>query len=222
MDFSFLICSINSNKEYHKTIIESIESQNIPNYEIISIGCEIPGARFIEFDETIRNGWITKKKNILAKEAKYDNLVLMHDYIMLNHNWYENYKYFEDFNVCMNPIFNYDYSRFRDWCLWALDVDKYLYNREFLLPYQEKSLSKLMYISGAYFLVKKQFILDNPLNEDLLWGESEDVEWSKRVREITEFKINTQSSVRLLKQKWMDFNFMNDERLKLFKYQIGV
>jgi hypothetical protein len=58
-----------------------------------------------------------------------------------------------------------------------------------------------MYISGAYFCVKKDFYLANPLNESLFWGESEDVEWSCRVRKLTDFKINTKSSVTYTKLK---------------------
>ena len=44
-----------------------------------------------------------------------------------------------------------------------------------------------------------------PLNEDLVWGESEDIEWSKRVREKYNFHINEVASVRLLKQKSVEF-----------------
>jgi hypothetical protein len=53
-----------------------------------------------------------------------------------------------------------------------------------------------MYISGNYFLVKKSFILSNPLNEDLTWGMSEDVEWSLRIRDTAVIKCNGKSIVK--------------------------
>jgi len=218
MDFSFLICSIENNKQFHSTIVDSIQKQKIPNYEILCCGYPMPNSSCIEFDESQKNGWITKKKNLLVENAKYENVVLMHDYIELNDNWYsEYYNYSKHFNVCVNPIYNQDHSRFRDWTLWAEDAEPIIQNREFLLPYSETSLSKWMYVSGAYFVAKKDFMILNPLNEDLLWGESEDVEWSKRVRQITDFCINPYSSVRLLKQKWMDFNVISEYQLNAFK-----
>ena len=142
----------------------------------------------------------------------------MHDYIELKPDWHQGYVDLgNNFNVCINPIYNQNYSRFRDWTLWAEDAEPIVKNREFLLPYDETTLSKWMYISGAYFVAKKDFMTSYPLNENLLWGESEDVEWSKRVRNITNFSINQKSSVRLLKQKWMDFNVISEDQLKNFK-----
>ena len=218
MNFSFLICSIEDNKQFHEIIINSIKKQNIPQYEILCCGYKIADTKHIEFDELQKTGWITKKKNLLVQNAKYENVVLMHDYIELKPDWHQGYVDFgNNFNVCINPIYNQNYSRFRDWTLWAEDAEPIVKNREFLLPYDETTLSKWMYISGAYFVAKKDFMTSYPLNENLLWGESEDVEWSKRVRNITNFSINQKSSVRLLKQKWMDFNVISEDQLKNFK-----
>ena len=40
-----------------------------------------------------------------------------------------------------------------------------------------------------------------PLNENLLWGQSEDVGWSMRIREKYDFSMNKNSSVQLMMQK---------------------
>ena len=61
-----------------------------------------------------------------------------------------------------------------------------------------------MYISGAYFCAKKQFMLKYPLDETLIWGQGEDVEWSFRSREIWNYKCNPNSIVKLLKYKFID------------------
>jgi hypothetical protein len=82
-----------------------------------------------------------------------------------------------------------------------------------LLPYENNNLSKYMYISGAYWVAKKKFMLKYPLNEKLLWGEGEDVEWSKKIRKKIDFKLNVHSSVKLLKEK--DPIFQNLDLLTL-------
>ena len=74
-----------------------------------------------------------------------------------------------------------------------------------------------MYIPGMYFCVKKIFFLTNLLNEKLFWGESEDIEWSKRVRKQTVFKINTYSLVKYLKQKPVDWSVWLENEKKLNK-----
>ena len=58
-----------------------------------------------------------------------------------------------------------------------------------------------MYISGAYWVAKKSVMEQEPLNENLCWGESEDVEWSYRIRQNYRYKMNPYTSVKLLKQK---------------------
>jgi len=38
-----------------------------------------------------------------------------------------------------------------------------------------------MYIPGNFWVAKKNIMQKYPLNENLLWGQAEDIEWSKRV-----------------------------------------
>ena len=53
------------------------------------------------------------------------------------------------------------------------------------------------------------------LNENLFWGQSEDVEWSKRIRQKYNFSINENSKVQLLKYKNPAFlNCNNLEKIK--------
>lgn len=173
--------------------------------------------RFIAFDETQKPGWITRKKNIITENAQYDNIVYMHDYVSIGYGWANGFKTFgDDFALCMTPIKNVDGSRFRDWTLWPDDLKHVLgeWNSKYLLPYSITNLSKYMYFSGAYWIAKKEVMKNFPLNEDLAWGESEDVEWSKRVREYCEFSINTNSTAHLLKRKDRIFNEITPEMLK--------
>ena len=211
MDFTFgIITSKNSDSYLHK-IINNIEKQKIPNYEILLIGdtkktFENPLVKHIEFDESVKEGWITKKKNLITQNSKYENVVYMHDYINLDKDWYQGYlNYGNDFKVCINKIITKDNFRYRDWTLWPLNnnkFDQYLNRtRKCLLPYDVNNLSRYMYISGAYWVAKKKFMVKYPLNEKLAWGEGEDVEWSKRIRKKTIFKFNELSTVKFLKEK---------------------
>jgi hypothetical protein len=156
----------------------------------------------IPFNENIKRGWITAKKNIITKESKYDNIVYLHDYIKLDDGWYEGQlKSGNDFKIRMDKIINLDGQRFRDWCIWPHNnntMDNFI-GRECLIPYDIIHLSKYMYISGAYWIAKRDVMLEFPLNESLSWGEGEDVVWSKQVRLKYDFNMNQNSSVRIMK-----------------------
>ena len=203
MDFSFGIITNGDNDNYINQIIDSIEVQNIPNYEIIIVGAtkvSRVNTTTIPFDESVKAMWITKKKNLITLNAKYENLVFLHDYISLTEGWYEGFLSFgDDFKVCMTKIINIDGTRFRDWTLMPRLFQHRLPNREYLLPYTMTHLSKYMYISGAYWVAKKNIMLEEPLNESLVWGQAEDSEWSSRISNKYNFSINTKSTVKVIK-----------------------
>lgn len=218
--FGIITSSVNPIIDLNK-IINSIIQLNIPNYEIIIIGgnkeYQSNNLSIYSFKENSNGGWITKKKNLITKYAKYENIVYLHDYIVFDKDWYINFlKFGNDFKVCMNQIVNLDGTRFRDWTLWAESADEIgIPNPYYLIPYSIKNLSRLMYFSGSYWIAKKEVMEEFPLNEDLLWGQSEDVEWSKRIREKYNFSINQNSIVRLLKYKNPAFfNCNNLEKIK--------
>ena len=200
MDWTFGIITGGGQESFINTIITSIENQNIEKdkYEILIVGnCNIKrnNTTVISFNESIKPMWVTKKKNIITEKSKFENTVYLHDYVSFEPNWYSNFVNFgEDWDVCMNRINNIDNTRYRDWILWLPK----------LFPYHDHSKIKEMYISGAYFCAKKQFMLKYPLDETLIWGQGEDVEWSLRSREIWNYKCNPNSIVKLLECKFID------------------
>jgi predicted alpha/beta superfamily hydrolase len=201
-------------------IIDSIENENIPNYEIIIVGeskIVRENTKIIPFNETIRRAWITKKKNIITQESKYENIVYLHDYVKLNDGWYNGQiSSGNDFKIRMDKIINLNGERFRDWCIWPHNNNKMdnFIGRDCLIPYDIIHLSKYMYISGSYWIAKKNVMLEFPLNENLTWGEGEDVLWSKQVREKYEFTMNTNSSVKIMKKnKDRVFDEPNQEKI---------
>lgn len=209
MNFTFGIITSGENDSMIHEIITSIESQHIPEYEIIIVGnCKISQNNCIvlPFDETIKRGWITKKKNIICKVAKYENIVLMHDYVKLNANWYSGFlKYGNNFEICVTKIENLDGTRFRDFLLLSNHVLKNPLGPKTLLPYDSvltPQINRLVYVSGTYYVIKKSLYEKFPLNENLLHLQGEDVEYSQRLTDNNIIiKCNPESSVKLMKQK---------------------
>jgi len=186
-------------------ILDSIRGLSIPEYEIILIGGENNGCtpsaedvRIIDFDESQKPRWITRKKNILVNEAKYENVVLMHDYHVFDKDWYLNFKSFgTDWEICSCPQYLITGDRNpMDWSLW----DKPNHGRAWSLDYDDWSQTQYMYISGGFFIVKKHVLIEEPLDESRGWNEEEDVEWSMRVRNKYVMKCNGKSIVR--HNKW--------------------
>ena len=95
-------------------------------------------------------------------------------------------------------------------------VDEIIADNACLLPYDVSNLSKYMYISGAYWVAKKYVMEEFPLNENLVWGESEDVEWSKRIREVYKFSFNKYSKTFLQKIKNPQFKKISKKQLKKY------
>jgi hypothetical protein len=135
MKFTFGITTCASENEHHLQwrdrilfILDSIRSQNIPEYEIIIVGGPYPKngrnahrlhaygdvvhipfsdeeswEKSKEFKDIkinkhpgLKNGWITKKKNLIWKNSKYNNIVMLHDYYYFLPGWYDNFKKFGD------------------------------------------------------------------------------------------------------------------------------
>jgi len=239
MNISFGIITNGRSDDSVNAVIDSIEAQQIPNYEVIIVGnsqVNRKNTRILKFNDnfvyawlfkpkkfdrqSLRNyfttsGWITRKKNIITAAAKFDNIVYCHDYVGFDNDWYKGFLAFgDDFAVCMTQIVNPDDSRFRDWilCPWNNHaLDKVLgKNLECLLPYDVQHLSKYMYISGTYWVAKKSVMLEFPLDESLCWGQGEDVRWSKQVRQKYKFSMNCNSTVRLLKHKDPVFSLVSE------------
>jgi hypothetical protein len=220
MDFSFGVITDGKQDANLQLVVESVRNLNIPKYEIIIVGKTLISGNDIyniDFDENEKNAWITKKKNLITKFSNYENIVYSHDYVTFHENWYEGFLNFNshtNYSVCMNRIINLNGDRFRDWLINPFEVSEELRlilslrpeglskpGYACILPYWVTNLTELMYISGTYWVAKKDVMMEFPLNESLLWGQGEDVEWSNRIRNKYKFSINANSAVLLIKQK---------------------
>lgn len=144
------------------------------------------------------SGWITKKKNLITQNAKYENVVYMHDYHAFRSDWYKGFLEFgSDWDVCMTKIEDFWGHRFRDWVAW----DSPNHKKRSLADYDDDSFIKYSYISGSYWVAKKKFMEENPLDEQYLWGQGEDLEWSFRVRDKFNYKMNKFSTIKHTRPK---------------------
>ena len=181
------------------------------DFEILLIGENIPdinsNVRVIDFDESEKSGWITRKKNVLAQEAQYPTLVLMHDYFLLRRGWIYGLlmavEQNPNWSVMCNRIYNLEGTRHADWMINPQKMDKLIVTNperfvpllmgeaphenhpKFVngLPYSVSDLYHIQYVSGGFIVVKRSALLDVPMNENMVWGTppGEDVEWSERL-----------------------------------------
>lgn len=228
MEFTFGIITSGTEDKNINKIIDSIEIQKIKKYEIIIVGnsnVNRKNTTVIEFDEKIKSKWITKKKNIITKNSKFDNIVYLHDYIIFDPDWYIGFlKFGNEFDMCMNVIENFDGTRYRDWCIsmWDNSKIKEIIGNTFKcnLPYDENRFIKHMYFSGCYWVSKKHIMEEYPLDERLIWGQGEDVLWSNLVRKKYDFSMNKFSKVKLLKKKDAIYNNADELIIKKLEKEI--
>jgi hypothetical protein len=185
MNFTFAITTDYSDINRLNEVRESIYNLKIPNYEVLIIGgkdySHYIDTTFLYFNDKKYPGWTTKKKNILVETARYENVILMHDYFLFDDNWYNSFVEFgNEWDICSNQQLLINGKRhFTDWVTW----DDPVFPRYTSLSYDDWSRTQHMYMSGGYFIVKKHVVMDNPFNESLMHGQAEDVEWSLRVRD---------------------------------------
>lgn len=184
MKFTFGIITGGEQTACIDKIIDSIEAEHIPDYEIIILGLFTSPRSYttvFQFPEHLTPvGWISKKKNLIAQVANYENLVLLHDYIALEKGWYSGFLEFQkqtpNWDVVMCKMKEMNGKRAMDWI--GLPNDTVYGN--VLLPY-EYCNPKGMYVPGNFFVVKRDFLRSHPLDERRLWSMGEDIEWSKRI-----------------------------------------
>jgi hypothetical protein len=215
--WSFGIVANNPNSPLVHRQISSIRAQGLSEFEILIVSSQKPEdkkVKWVPFPEELGTNWITRKKNFLAQNARHENLVVMHDYIGLHKDWAAGFEIFgNSWNIALTRVEDIAGRRFYDWAAW----DSVIYPRYAPIPYSKKDHTSYQFIPGAYWVVKTQFMLDYPLNEKLSWGQSEDVEWSLRVREKG-LVFNSYSKVCHLK-KHRGFKFyrsINNDGLQIY------
>ena len=201
MNISFVICTGGDEDERIDRIIDSIEANNIPTYEIIIVGGPLStvdrlNTFHIPFNEGVRRSWITRKKNIATERCKYDVVVYLHDYHVFDSDWYAGLlERGDDWDIQMNRILTHEGKRMLDWVIF----DHPEYPRYAFIPYDRHDLVGHQYISGGYWVAKRSVMLAEPLDENRVSHQMEDVEWSLRVRNRYRITMNPAATVRHVK-----------------------
>ena len=210
---TFGICTDGKSDQMVKQCIDSIWREfGYDNKRVLVVGGEkriISGATVIPFDETQKpKGWITKKKNLITEHAIDNIIVYMHDYVELLPGWSAAWRAMGyNFEVGINRVLTAENTRHADWLIFSHDmwdiIPESKDNWDVALPYELRGMQSLQYVSGGFWIAKKSFMEQYPLNENLLWGEYEDIEWNKRIRDKITFFLNPYATVRLMKPgKW--------------------
>ncbi|KKR46092.1 MAG: hypothetical protein A3E32_01780 [Candidatus Zambryskibacteria bacterium RIFCSPHIGHO2_12_FULL_38_37] len=206
--WSVVVITDGNNKSSLELFIKSAYNELCgTDYEIIVVGPPKLDLSYIEKDIIIMHvpykelslwtvpGAVARKKNFGAKQAKYDKVVLSHDYLVFQPGWKKGYDKFGDFSVCTNVVLDIDGNRHRDWVTWD-----YPGIGQSLLPYNHEC-TEYQTIGGNYFAVNRDFFLEHPMNENLRWGEGEDIDWSFSIRNKIKFRMNAESKVQHSKRK---------------------
>ena len=229
MDVTFGIITAGDADDRINRIIDSIEYLEIPKYEVLIIGnakVKRVNTRVIEFTEMLNGqGWITKKKNLIIYEANYEVIVFMHDYFIFCTDWFTHLKNSKSFDVAMSAITGPNGERYRDWVIWPHNenvLDLLVVGHRCLIPYDIDYLTEFMYISGAFWISTKRFMSENLLNESLMAGDGEDVEWSLRIRNSAKIVMLNHTRVLSLKANPIVFygpGRIRESVIRLAKFQ---
>ena len=172
----------------------------LDDFEILICGPEIEelsemNVLFIKTpDEFDHLGWITKKKNLIARKSSKQNLLIAHDRYVLPENFLEKMiGYGGDFDVISPRQVTPDGKRFPDWvCTGA----NWSWSPSGMLDYDD--YSPYNYVNGGLTLAKTALMKRVGWNELLFWGQAEDVELSRRLlqdgaihRPFTQLVIST-------------------------------
>lgn len=183
--WTFGIITKGERDDWLEEIIASIRAQKIPNYEIIICGTyrdrKEKDFKYIPFTGRDDRGWITKKKNLIVREARFENLCIIHDRIVLDRDWFKGMKkYGNSFEVlCNKQILKDKGIRVGDWLTYGYGT---LDSPFGISQLNYDDWDNFVYMGGQLSILKKSIWEKCPWNETRYWGE-EDVELSFRFRD---------------------------------------
>tara|TARA_R110002020_G_scaffold354675_3_gene567417 strand:- start:2515 stop:3468 length:954 start_codon:yes stop_codon:yes gene_type:complete len=97
MDITFVIITGGHKPEHVKRLLASIKKQDIKNFESIIVGdvkdfTELKSStiKTIQATEAAQKGELGVMRNLACSEAKYDNIVILDDDLLLTKTWYKN------------------------------------------------------------------------------------------------------------------------------------
>lgn len=185
--WSFGIITNGKKLDFVNNLINSINQQNIPAYEILICG-PYPKNEKVDYtniqiiDDVIIEGDtrfpIPAKKNKIISQAKYNNLCILHDRFSLPVDWFKNMaNYGNYFDYLCIPTLDKYKNRFAvDWMTFSFPLTRRIQqNRS--LPYHVWSPEVI--IQGGVIVGKRNLMSKYKIDERLHWEEFEDMHFSK-------------------------------------------
>lgn len=186
--WTFGVVTNGKRKEFIEKTIKSVRDLRIPYYEIILCGKYYGGLendlRYIEFTDNDDKGWITKKKNLICENASYENIVIVHDRINFDINWFDGMKKWGPYYDVLSCFIYYpsvDAMRV-NWDTMGYFSTPEVLNRISAISgsLEPTDWDRHVFIGGPIIILKKSVWRLEKWNECLFWGESEDMELSHR------------------------------------------
>lgn len=188
--WTFGIITNGNRDDWIERIIQSIRAQNIPHYEIIVCGVYYArnesDFKYIPFNIKDDKGWISRKKNIIAEHARFNNLCIMHDRLVLDPRWFAGMKkYGNTFEAITCQQISPNGDRAGDWLTTNGNYNK---KTAYFQQYRIESLNYRdwdfwAYLGGQLTIIKKHVWVESPWNETLYWNDGEDVDLSLRLQQ---------------------------------------
>ncbi len=184
--WSFGIITNGKRKDLLERIIQAVKNQNIPNYEIIVCGTYYDRKekhfRYIPFNQRDDQGWITRKKNIIAQHAQYENLCIVHDRMLPDKNWYQGMKKwgncFEVLSVIQKQETTGDTGNHWEYfpLLVYKKISRYLVKPllHFSARLDSQDWFENIILYGQVIICKRKVLLACPQNETMYWQSPED------------------------------------------------
>jgi hypothetical protein len=175
MSHSFCIITGGKRPELLRTVIASIRAQQIPVYEIIVAGIHRfePGLTYLEAESAANGGRLSEMRNRAVAWARYENVVILDDDIILAPDWYRSFLRFESpFDILTSQVRVPDGSRYVD----HATVGGPRGNR--ILA--EDETDDFIYMTGGGGWVMKDYVARAvSWDEDRLYYQEEDVAFSR-------------------------------------------
>lgn len=171
-----LVASVRDNAEHlseYKIIVSSPKA-DIPSR------CQAWGEDCLIIDDSAHpSELIGLRKNLAVQAATADMVLTLHDRYRLSNTFVKNIQNFgSDFSVVICRQVEEDGERFPDLVTAASDR---ITSRTAMVEYGDWNSG--IYVNGGAVLAKRQILSHIPWNPLLSWGQREDVEWTRRLRD---------------------------------------
>ena len=190
--------------------IQSVEAHCQDPYEILIVSpIALPeleryhGVRILRFDQHDDLGWITRKKNLIAQEAAYSDILVCHDRFLLSEGFSQSFAdWGYSYGIAAVRVRLEDGRRGLDWGV--VSSQNHVYSSGGLLDY--RAYSQYVYVPGGATLIRKSFWKSFPWNDNLFWNEHEDVELCRRVQRAGGIVTLSSATVTAIEDRWVHLN----------------